>query len=97
MSEARPPRHWSLQSMPIVNMSIYRQLFDFLSLASIAISIAKIEREGRRSPKRARPSEHSSHHQQGGAKFNFLADAWVAGGRLGWTAVAAVIIGLRKN
>jgi len=66
-------------------------------LASIAISIAKIEREGRRSPKRARPSEHSSHHQQGGAKFNFLADAWVAGGRLGWTAVAAVIIGLRKN
>ena len=83
--------------MPIGTMPIYRQLFDFLSLASIAISIAKIEREGRRSPKHARPSEHSSHHQQGGAKFKFLADAWVAGGRLGWTAVAAVIIGLRKN
>jgi hypothetical protein len=31
-------------------MPIYRQLFDFLSLASIAISIAKTEREGRRSP-----------------------------------------------
>jgi hypothetical protein len=42
-------------------------------LASIAISIAKTEREGRRSPKRARPSEHSSYHQQGGAKFKFLA------------------------
>ena len=77
--------------------AIDRKLFDFLSLASIAISIAKIEREGRRSPKHARPSEHASHHQQGGANFKFLADAWVAGGRLGWTAVAAVIIGLRKN
>jgi hypothetical protein len=78
-------------------MPIYRQLFDFLSLASIAISIAKTEREGRRSPKHARPSEHSSHHQKGGAKFKFLADGWVAGGRLGWTTVAAVIIGPRKN
>jgi predicted DNA-binding ribbon-helix-helix protein len=49
----------------------------FLSLASIAISIAKTEREERRSPKDARPSERSSYHQQGGAKFKSLADAWV--------------------
>jgi hypothetical protein len=40
--------------MAIVNMPIYRQLFDFLSLASIGISIAKTERERRRSPKHAR-------------------------------------------
>jgi hypothetical protein len=40
--------------MAIVHMPIYRQLSDFLSLASIAISIAKIERERRRSPKHAR-------------------------------------------
>src|SRR5262245_13939513 len=66
---------WSRRSMPIVNMPIYRQLFDFLSLASIAVSIAKTERERRRSPKHARPSEHSSYHQQGGAKS--LADRWV--------------------
>src|SRR5262249_49409395 len=58
--------------MAIVNMPIYRQLFDFLSLASIAISIAKTERERRRSPKHAKPSEHSSYHQQGGAKFKSL-------------------------
>jgi len=30
-------------------------------------------------------------------EVKFLADAWVAGGRLRWTAVAAVIIGLRKK
>jgi hypothetical protein len=35
--------------MAIVNMPTYRQLFDFLSLASIAISMAKTERERRRS------------------------------------------------
>src|SRR5215467_9605979 len=61
--------------MAIVNMPIYRQLFDFLSLASIAISIAKTERERRRSPKHAKPSEHSSYHQQGGAKFKSL-EGW---------------------
>jgi len=32
---------WSPQSMPIANMAIYRQLFDYLCLASIAISIAE--------------------------------------------------------
>jgi flagellum-specific peptidoglycan hydrolase FlgJ len=53
-------------------MPIYRQLFDFLSLASIAISIAKTERERRRSPKHAKPSEHSSYHLQGGASSNLL-------------------------
>jgi len=63
--------------MAIVNMPIYRQLFDFLSLASIAINIAKTERERRLSPKYAKPSEHSSYHQQGGAKFKSLADGWV--------------------
>ena len=34
-------RSWSPQSMAIVNMPIYRQLFDFLCLTSIAISVAK--------------------------------------------------------
>jgi hypothetical protein len=35
------PAAWSPQSMAIVNMPIYRQLFDFLCLASIAISVAE--------------------------------------------------------
>ena len=34
---------WSPRSIAIANMPIYRQLFDFLCLASIAISVPKTE------------------------------------------------------
>jgi hypothetical protein len=53
-------RRWSLQSMAIVNMPIYRQLFDFLCLASIAISVARTERERRWCPQHARWNADSS-------------------------------------
>src|SRR6266568_8615587 len=65
--------------MAIINMPIYRRLFDFLCLASIAISVAKTERERRWSPKHARPSEQFLDTiSKAGAKFKSLTDAWVA-------------------
>ena len=71
--------------------AFYRQLFDFLCLVSIAISIAKTERGRRWSPKYVRPSEHSSTPSaRQGSKFKSLADAWVdlSGGGF-WSEVEA--------
>jgi len=47
--------------MAIVNMPIYRQLFDFLCLASIAISVAEASR---RTYLARAECVHSNHRQQ---------------------------------
>src|SRR6516162_8494430 len=51
-------RSWSPQSMAIVKMPIYRQLFDYLCFASIAISVAEASGDTNRTPEGCLRSDH---------------------------------------